>query len=120
MKIFNAVLLACLFAAAVAQVVPEVEAQATPDICPFKKLDLGSIKAFDSAVDEKDRWSAKGLLKLEGAYSVKKMLKLDWVVKLKNNYGKELDYIDVDDCTVRKSGKSAVCKIDGGRVHITE
>ena len=132
MKIFNAVLLAGLFAAAAAQdieVDPELpsEESALRSYCPIKceELELKLVKAVDSTFDDKDWWKFVGTLevKADDSVTLEDLLDDDLKIKLLNEQYHLLDYArfdDYDDCTLRANGKSAVCKNDWARLTIAE
>ncbi len=132
MKIFNAVLLAGLFAAVAAQEI-EVDADlpldesALRNYCPIRceELELKLVKAVDSTFDDKDWWKFVGTLevKADDSVTIEDLLNDDLKIKLLNENYYPLDYArfdDYDDCTVRANGKSAVCKNDWARLTIVE
>jgi hypothetical protein len=130
MKIFNAVLLAGLFAAAAAQTEPEVDAQWGQSICPLVKtdLDIKILKVVDSNHDDKDSVKFTAFLQLPLDVSVKDLTKRDLEVRLfqvpSSGYplGDEIVSVGFDEegCKVRSSGKSAVCKDEWSRITISE
>ena len=110
MKIFNAVLLAGLFAAVAAQ-------------CPESDLDIKILKVVDSAIEDKDSWKFTAILQGEGDFSVEDVLDQgDIEVKLATSTGGALDSqtFSGEDCTLRGSGKSAICKEELSRLTISK
>lgn len=116
MKIFDAVLLAGLFAAAVAQ--------GDPEPCGAD-LDIKDLKVVDSRLEDKDSFKFTATVQVPDDVSVRDLIETDLTVALLRSppdAGIEVASIvfDSDDCTLRGSGKSALCKEDWSRLTISE
>lgn len=117
MKIFNAVLLVGLFAAAVAQVAPCAD------------LNIKHLKVVDSETEDRDFLKLTATLQVlnpaGGDISVEDLIETDIEVKLYRNLPGaanllETELFDADECTLRGNGKSAVCKEEYNRLMISE
>jgi hypothetical protein len=113
MKIFNAVLLAGIFAAAAVQADPCAD------------LDIKVLKAVDSSIDDKDYIKFTATVQVPLEISVKELVDTDLTVTLLRSppdAGTEVASVefDEDNCKLRSSGKSAICKEDSSRLTISE
>jgi len=104
MKMFNAFVLAGLFAAVVVQATPCAD------------LDIKILKAVDFDVEEKDYLKVTANVQVQGDVSVEDVIALGVTVELIDTplTGPlaSVDFLE-EDCTVRGSGKSAAARKSG-------
>jgi hypothetical protein len=120
MKLFNAVLLAGLFAATCI-----LSAQAE-NLCEGADLDIKILKVVDSNIKDRDRAKFTAFLQFPGKISAQDLIKENLEVTLVSfdgeNVEEELTSLDFGEgnCKLHRSGKSVVCKEDNSSIKINE